>query len=96
METKVYDRKLRTIISEKQFKKIYLDFLYKTMIGRILLKGFFSTKCFSKLYSVYMDSRKSVKKIESFIEENSIDMSDYKHRNYNSFNDFFVREIKPE
>lgn len=96
METKVYNRKLKTLVIEKQFKKSYLDFLYKTIIGRIFLKLFFSTKCFSKLYSVYLNSKKSVKKIEPFIEKYSIDMSDYKYKNYNSFNDFFVREIKPD
>jgi phosphatidylserine decarboxylase len=94
METKVYDRRLKEIVIEKQFKKSYLDFLYKTIIGRILLKLFFSKKGFSKLYSVYIDSKKSVKKIEPFIEKYSIDMSDYKYKNYNSFNDFFVREIE--
>ena len=96
METKVYNRKLKTLVIEKQFKKSYLDFLYKTIMGRIMLKLIFSTKGFSKLYSVYLSSKKSVKKIQPFIEKYGIDMSDYRNKNYSSFNDFFAREIKPD
>lgn len=94
METKVYDRKLNKMIIEKQYKKGYLDFLYRTIPGRILLKYFFSSKLFSRLYSIYLDTKASVKKIEPFIKKYNIDMSDYKNKQYKSFNDFFTREIE--
>lgn len=96
METKVYDRKSKKLVIEKQFKKSSLHFLYKTMVGRILLKLFFTTKCFSKLYSIYLNSKKSLKKIDTFIKKYNIDLSDYKSKDYTSFNDFFVRKIKPD
>jgi hypothetical protein len=65
MEIKVYDRKLKTTVVQKQFKEGYLKFFYKTVMGRILLKYIFATKTFSNLYAVSMNSKRSVKKIKT-------------------------------
>ncbi len=93
MEIKVYDRKLKTTVVQKQFKEGYLKFFYKTVMGRILLKYIFATKTFSNLYAVSMNSKRSVKKIKPFVEKYNIDMSHYQTTSYSSFNDFFVRKI---
>ncbi|MCX7922062.1 MAG: phosphatidylserine decarboxylase [Clostridia bacterium] len=95
MEIKVYDRSRKKTFIQKQFKEGYLKFFYRTIVGRILLKLFFTTKFFSNLYTAYMDSRWSVKKIKPFIEKYDIDMNDFESVNYSSFNDFFVRKVIP-
>lgn len=70
-----------------------LKFLYNNPLGRIILKVLI-TKPISKLYGKYMNSKYSIKKINRFIKENKIDMSDYIEKDYKSFNEFFHRKIK--
>lgn len=70
-----------------------LHFLYKTVFGRLLLK-ILTCRFISVLGGAYMNSRFSRSRIEPFIKENSIDMSDYEGKNYKSYNDFFTRRIK--
>ncbi len=70
-----------------------LKFLYDTIIGRIILK--LITKSFiSKVYAIYMNSYLSKHKIKSFIKKNEINMNEYEDKTYNSFNEFFIRNIK--
>ena len=71
-----------------------LNFLYNTIIGRIILK-IATTKMIANIYAKYMNSKLSIKKINKFIKVNNIDMDDYVTKKYHSFNDFFMREIKP-
>lgn len=70
-----------------------LLFLYNTFIGRIILK-IAITKPISNTYALYMNSRLSKRKIKKFIIDNKINMDEYISKEYNSFNDFFIREIK--
>ena len=72
-----------------------LKFLYNTIIGRSILK-LLTKKIISNTYAKYMLSNLSKNKIKSFIKKNNIDMSEYIEEDYKSFNDFFIRQIKPE
>ena len=72
-----------------------LKFLYNTIIGRVFLK-IATTKLIANLYSFYMNSKISKLKISRFIKKNNICMNDYQEKNYKSFNDFFIRNIKPD
>lgn len=70
--------------------------LYGSIGGRIVLKVL--TKPFvSNLTGIFLDSKLSTVLIKPFIKQNNIDMSDYMENiKYNSYNDFFTREIKSE
>ena len=70
-----------------------LFFLYKTVPGRIILK-FLTMRSVSKIAGIYMESAASTGLIDSFIEKNNIDMSEYIGEDYRCFNDFFTRRIK--
>ena len=70
-------------------------FLYKTLPGRVLL-SLLIWPPISKLAGVFMDSRISCMMIRRFIRNNNIKMDEFLDVKYRSFNDFFVREIKPE
>lgn len=70
-----------------------LKFLYNTIIGRIILK-IATTKQISNIYKKYITSKFSKRKIKKFIKRHHINMNDYEEKNYTSFNDFFIREIK--
>ena len=68
------------------------SFLYDNIVGNAVL--YFAKKRFvSKIAGKYMDTKFSVKHINSFIKKNNIDMSDYPKSSYDSFNDFFSRKI---
>ena len=73
----------------------FLDFLYKTKLGRILLRPLIS-KPVSDLSGAFMDSKFSKCLINSFAKNNNINLDDYILDDINSFNDFFYRRIKPE
>lgn len=72
-----------------------LKALYNTRTGSYVLKVItrpgFSRKCAGLL-----DSRYSKLYIRRFIKRNEIDMSEYEPARYRSFNDFFIRKIKPD
>lgn len=72
-----------------------LSFLYGTAPGRIILKGL-TAPWLSRLAGRYMDSRFSVRHIRSFAAKNGIDLSLCQKAEFDSFNDFFTRQLKPE
>lgn len=91
---KIYDRHLGSYIEEEQFGSSKLEFLYNNPFGRLLLKLAVSPLV-SGIYGKVNSGRRSAKKIPSFIEQQHIDMDDFEDREYESFNDFFIRKIKP-
>lgn len=88
----LYDLNQNIYIKEKANKT--LCFLYNTIIGRIILKIVYA-KLIANLYSRLMKSKLSRFKIKKFILKNNINMNEYINNNYYSFNDFFIRKIKP-
>lgn len=92
----IYNRETKSLYQEKQFKERQLEFLYDTILGRIILRLFIASKWYSKYNAMKNDLSSSVAKIQPFIEEYGIDMTQYQKKEYKSFNDFFVRTIIPE
>ena len=90
---KIYDRKAKKYIIEKETGNKILNFLYKNSLGRIILKLAINPTI-SKISGIYNDSKISRKKINKFIKTNNIDMNDFIKEDYENFNDFFVRKIK--
>lgn len=72
-----------------------LKFLYKTSIGRMLLKVL-TNPSISRLCGKFLDTTVSLILVPIFIRINNIDMSQYRVEQYESFNDFFCRRIKSE
>lgn len=90
---KIYDRKNKKHIIEKESGNKILNFLYKNSLGRIILK-LAVNPTISKISGIYNDSKISRKKINKFIKTNNIDMNDFIKEEYENFNDFFIRKIK--
>lgn len=86
-----YDLNKKEYIKTEASKS--LKFLYNTVIGRIILK-IAILKPISKLYAKFLNSKYSVKMIDKFIKKNNINMNDYVKKDYKSFNEFFVRDLK--
>lgn len=87
----IYNRETKQIEIEKEYQKNLLNFLYKTFVGRILLKFIFARPWFSKLRAIYMKSSISKKDIVPFIKKNNLTTIEY-GSNFKNFNDFFIRK----
>ena len=73
----------------------YIKFLYTTIIGRSLL-WITTSKTYSNFNALYLKSRFSQHKIKTYMQKYQIDLNDYEAKEYQSFNDFFIRRIKQE
>lgn len=71
-----------------------LSFLYNTYLGRIILKPLVKNNKISSIMGRFMDSKLSKFLIKRFVLNNKINLNDYENKNYDSFNDFFIRKIK--
>lgn len=70
-----------------------LDFLYKTIPGRILLRPLISRRV-SDFAGRLLDTPASKLLIDPFVKSHSIRTQDFELDNIGSFNDFFCRRIK--
>ncbi|MEA3443481.1 MAG: archaetidylserine decarboxylase, partial [Bacteroidota bacterium] len=93
---KYIDRQTGEIEIEKVAGKKWLVWLYNNPIGKLSLHSMVKRKFISSYYGGMMDSPKSIEKIEPFITEYNIDLDIAQKQEFNSFNDFFVRKLKPE
>ncbi len=71
-----------------------LSFLYNTKAGRIILKPIVKSNMISSLTGRFLDLKISKILIKPFIKKHNINMDDYENKNYESFNDFFIRKVK--
>ena len=78
----------------KNNDSISLKFLYDTVLGRCILK-IMTTKIVANICAKYMNSGFSKHRIKRFIKNNNINLDEYLEKDYKSFNDFFIRKIKP-
>lgn len=97
------DRESGKLKKEKVYGKFFLEVLY----GNTFLSKLFSTvflpliahmPAFSFFYGKKQKSRKSKTKISPFIRTYHVDVTEFADsvESFNSFNDFFIRKLKPE
>jgi phosphatidylserine decarboxylase len=94
---KYYDRKAKEYIIEKVAGENYLKWIYSSPVGMGLLELLIKKKVFSKIYGSFCDSKRSIKKIPSFVSDFDINMthSEKGINEFISFNDFFTRKLRP-
>jgi phosphatidylserine decarboxylase len=97
------DRKTHQEMTEKVYGKFYIDLLYGTswfshLLSLLVLPLFAHINFLSRLYGSIQKSHFSKKKILPFIEKFHVDTSEFLDPvdSYHSFNDFFIRKLKPE
>jgi phosphatidylserine decarboxylase len=71
------------------------DFLYNNLLGRALL-SLLIKPIVSKPAGFILNSPGTKFFIDGFIKQNNIKIDEYENVKYKSFNDFFIRKIKPE
>ncbi|MGB0405503.1 MAG: hypothetical protein ACPGDB_04890 [Fusobacterium sp.] len=86
------------ILTEEVPGEHFLKFLYYNPFGKLALNLVVKRKFLSSLYGKKMDSKKSVNLIKEFVENYNINMNESIKQvdEFNSFNDFFIRKLKPE
>ena len=91
------ERSSGMIITESVMGSKALDFAYNTLLGRSLWGLLFNTGFLSRLLGAFYDSKLSRKSIESLIKIPGLkaDEAEKDYRQYESFNDFFTRRLKP-
>ena len=77
----------------KQKESLSLRFLYRTAVGRLLLKPLIA-RPLSKLAGKFMSSSLSRPLIRRFVKKNGINLADFHSDSFSSFNDCFTRKIK--
>ena len=88
------DRESGTLKTEKVAGEKWLVWLYNNPVGEVTLWTLVKRKFVSSIYGEMMDRPSSAKKIEPFVEEFDIDMSEAQKQQFGSFNDFFTRKLK--
>ncbi|MEM7672525.1 MAG: phosphatidylserine decarboxylase [Verrucomicrobiota bacterium] len=80
---------------EDVYGERFLRFAYETPLGRVFLGALVKRAFFSKWYGWKMDQPGSVDKVERFIRDYGIEMSDYTvpEGGFRHFNDFFYRKL---
>ena len=84
-----------TVISSENGQDRLLARLYGSAIGRIVLRPLVSPAV-SRLAGKFLSSRFSIPLIRPFIRANHIDMAPFEAVNYQSYNEFFSRKIRPD
>lgn len=93
------DRETDAIIKEKVYGKFFLEALYgNRFLFHTILPIISKVPFFSKLYGKFQKASSSKKKILPFIENYQVDQTEFLEpvQNFSSFNDFFIRKLKPE
>jgi len=101
MEIKYVDRESRRIESEKIYGRWALSLLYGESMGARLFSFFFlplmaHIPWLSRFYGYLQKRPASAKKVKPFIEAFQVDASEFQKEEFCSFNDFFIRKLKPE
>lgn len=91
-------RNTNTLFNEKVPAEILIKLLYSNTFLTPILKGIVANSFLSKCYGLLMNTRFSKNWILSFVQNYSINTNEYEKKivEFNCFNDFFKRKIKPE
>jgi phosphatidylserine decarboxylase len=74
----------------------YGDGFFRELFSKIFLPVFSHVPFFSRLYGYLQKRPSSAKKVAPFIREFGVDESEFIETDFKSFNDFFIRKLKPE
>ncbi|MCF6170585.1 MAG: phosphatidylserine decarboxylase [Bacteroidales bacterium] len=91
---KYVDRASGEVKTEKVAGEKWLEWLYNNPLGELSLWALAKRKVVSSVYGNMMDSPSSAEKIQPFVEDFNINLSEAQKQEFDSFNDFFTRKLK--
>ena len=97
-EIEVVDRQTNENFVEIVYGDDAMKLAYGTWMGKQLTSVFLTGRFFSSIFGAYNDSGASKHRIEQFVKRLKIDVNECEKdlSEYQSFNDFFARKLKPE
>ncbi|HSX11731.1 MAG TPA: archaetidylserine decarboxylase [Chlamydiales bacterium] len=101
MEIEYIDRKsgqkcIEKVYGHKALSLLYGDGCFRRLFSILFLPLLARIPYFSRLYGYLQKQPASAKKIAPFIHAYGIDATEFERRDFASFNDFFIRKLKPE
>ncbi|MCZ2082775.1 MAG: phosphatidylserine decarboxylase [Flavobacteriales bacterium] len=93
---KYVNRETGQVLIENVYGEKWLDWLYHNPVGEATLWTIAKRKLITSLYGDEMEKPASADKIVPFVKEYGVDLSIAQKQNFTSFNDFFIRKLKPE
>lgn len=93
---KYVDRSTGQVQIENVYGESWLNWLYHNPIGEATLWAVAKRKFVSSIYGDMMEKSSSADKIGPFVKEYKVDLSIAQKNSFSSFNDFFIRKLKPE
>ena len=93
---KYIDRETGQIQIENVYGEQWLNWLYHNPVGEATLWVIAKRKIVTSLYGDAMEKPSSADKIMPFVNEYKVDLSIAQQQRFKSFNDFFIRQLKPE
>ena len=92
-----FDRYANQLCTEQIYGESWLRWVYGNPLGRITLWAFICRSLFSRWYGRRMALPKSRERIPPFIRDYDVDANEFEDpvSSYASFNDFFIRKLKP-
>lgn len=95
-EIKYVNRKTGNVEVEKVAGEGYLKWLYYNPIGQLATKTIVKNRFLSEFYGKKMKSPDSKFDIPAFVVKFDINLDESQEQYFDSFNDFFIRKLKPE
>jgi phosphatidylserine decarboxylase len=97
-DIQVFDRKKKHVFTETVYGENAMKVFYGNKIGLKVTDKFLTNKLLSRIYGAYNDSSLSRHKIEDFVKKLDINIHECEKdvSDYESFNDFFIRRLKPD
>ncbi|NWK54435.1 phosphatidylserine decarboxylase [Verrucomicrobiaceae bacterium N1E253] len=92
-----YNRYTGKMETEQVYGEAFLKWAYGNPLGKAALHTLVKRPFFSRWYGGRMDLANSAQRIDSFIHDYDLDVSEFadEPKNYQSFNEFFYRKLKP-
>ena len=84
---KIYGRRVLSLLYGETWASRFFSFFLLPLLSQIPL--------FSQFYGFLQTRPSSAKKIDPFIKDYRIDRSEFAEDGFDSFNDFFIRKLKP-
>lgn len=89
-------RCVEKVYGHRVLSLLYGDGFWRGVFSKLVLPILAKFPFFSTFYGYLQKRAASRKKIEPFIQTYGVDSSQFLDSNFNSFNDFFIRKLKPE
>ena len=94
---KIYYKKRNNenLFEEKTPAIAIIKFLYSNTFAKPILKLLVANSFLSSFYGKLMNLKNSKNKIPKFVKDYDINLEESEKNEFNSFNDFFIRKLKP-